>query len=61
MVGKRAKQLEPEVDVTFRAEGPGPSLAIRVRHMLKLALRACGLRCVSVNKLKAHEPPATKE
>ena len=48
----------PEVDVTFRAEGPGPSLAIRVRQFLKVALRRFGLRAVSINRLEAYEETA---
>lgn len=45
-----------EASVTFRAVGPGPPLVIRVRRMLKHALRECGLRCTSVNSLKPHDP-----
>ncbi len=32
----------------FRPEGQGPPAAIRVRRLLKAALRAYGLRCVTV-------------
>jgi len=31
--------------LVFRAEGPGPSTTIRVRRLLKAALRSFGLRC----------------
>jgi hypothetical protein len=34
--------------MTFRAEGAGPPAAIRVRRLLKAALRGYGLRCVSL-------------
>jgi hypothetical protein len=33
--------------LTFTPTGPGPAPAIRVRRLLKHALRSCGLRCVS--------------
>lgn len=32
--------------LTFRAEGDGPPVEIRVRRLLKAALRTYGLRCV---------------
>jgi hypothetical protein len=32
--------------LTFRAEGDGPPVAIRVRRLLKRALRSFGLRCI---------------
>jgi len=34
--------------LTFRTEGDGPPPTIRIRHLLKTALRACGLRCVAI-------------
>ncbi len=37
--------------LTFRAEGDGPPMECRVRRLLKLALRACRLRCVNVELL----------
>ena len=36
--------------VCFRPEGDGPPAAIRVRRLLKIALRCCGLRCVAVEQ-----------
>lgn len=39
----------PTWTVTLRPEGDGPPPAIRVRRLLKAALRAYGLRCVAVN------------
>lgn len=38
--------------VALRAEGEGPPTPIRLRHLLKSALRAWGLRCVSVEERK---------
>jgi hypothetical protein len=38
------------VTLTFRAEGGGPPLPIRVRHLLKFALRSLGLRCVTAHQ-----------
>jgi hypothetical protein len=35
--------------LSFRAEGPGPPVEIRVRRLLKAALRRYGLRCVDMN------------
>lgn len=35
----------------LRAEGPGPEGIIRLRRLLKCALRAFGLRCVDVREL----------
>jgi hypothetical protein len=48
---------EAEVwSLNFRAEGDGPPLAIRIRRLLKSALRAYGLRCVDFGLIA---PPAT--
>jgi hypothetical protein len=44
-----------EWPLTFRAVGPGPEPAIRVRRLLKAALRSYGLRCIS---LADHAEPA---
>jgi len=38
---------------TFRAvRGPWPPMLVRLRHLLKLAVRACGLKCVEVREIK---------
>jgi hypothetical protein len=43
----RQRTREAELwHLTFRAEGDGPPVAIRVRRLLKRALRSFGLRCV---------------
>jgi hypothetical protein len=34
--------------LTFRPEGDGPETAIRIKKLLKIALRSCGLRCTDV-------------
>jgi hypothetical protein len=43
--------------IKFKAEGPGPDAATRVRNLLKIALRSIGLRAVSV-AIAAEEPGA---
>ena len=35
--------------LTFQAEGDGPPVAVRVRRLLKAALRTYRLRCVAVD------------
>jgi hypothetical protein len=37
--------------LTFRSEGEGPPTVLRVRRLLKAALRAYGLRCVRVDEV----------
>jgi len=39
----------------FRAEGDGPPTAVRVRRLLKAALRAYGLRCVRIGEAEELE------
>lgn len=39
-----------EWTLKFRPEGAGPPTEIRVRRLLKVALRAFGLRCVDVTE-----------
>ncbi len=34
--------------VTLQPEGEGPDAVVRLRHLLKFALRSCGLRAVAV-------------
>jgi hypothetical protein len=46
--------------VTLRPVGDGPPVAVRLRHLLKLALRACGLRCLAVEKIAAGKPARGK-
>jgi len=36
--------------ITFRPRGPGPEPATRLKHLLKLASRACGLRCTALQE-----------
>ena len=40
-------RLPDDWTLTFRATGQGPPVAIRVRRLLKAALRSYGLRCIS--------------
>ena len=40
-------RLPDDWTLTFRATGQGPPVEIRVRRLLKAALRAYGLRCIS--------------
>lgn len=42
----------PTYRLIVRVQGPGPPPAIRVRRLLKLALRCCGLRCVEVEEIE---------
>lgn len=44
--------------VEFRPEGDGPPMAIRVRAMLKRALRQWGLRAVVVREVPADAKPS---
>ena len=39
-----ARPPEADVRITFRVSGEGPHGPIRVRRLLKYALRSCGLR-----------------
>ncbi len=41
--------------LTFRSEGDGPPIEIRVRRLLKMALRTCRLRCIDVKTAGPHE------
>ena len=56
-----SKKLPDDWHLTFRAEGQGPPVAIRVRRLLKAALRSYGLRCISHvhpdDKPAANAPP----
>jgi len=46
------------VQVSLKAEGPGPPVAIRLRRWLKAALRGYGLRCTAVDVVvKDSAPP----
>jgi hypothetical protein len=45
----------PLVRLTFRPLASAVPLAARVRRLLKVALRACGLRCVQVEELPTEE------
>jgi hypothetical protein len=48
---------EAEIRLTLRAlPGPWGPVAVRLRFLLKYALRTCGLKAVSVEELA---PPAT--
>lgn len=38
-------------ELTFRPEGDGPPVAARVKRLLKLALRSCGLRCIDAQRV----------
>lgn len=40
----------PAYRLTFRAEGDGPPAIVRVRRLLKIALRGYGLRCLAVEE-----------
>jgi hypothetical protein len=43
----------PEVwTLSFRPCGDGPDTAMRIKKLLQLALRVCGLRCVKLGELK---------
>lgn len=44
--------------LTVRGEGYGPSLPIRVRRLLKAALRHYGLRCVGIGIAGSTSPRA---
>jgi hypothetical protein len=54
-----ARVPPPTFAIELRPEGPGPPPAIRLRGLLKAALRRFGLRCVDV-RLVDPVPP-TKE
>lgn len=41
----------PAYRLTFRAEGDGPPAILRVRRLLKAALRGYGLRCEAVEEI----------
>lgn len=43
------------IDVSLRAEGPGPDIAIRLRRFLKGALRGYGLRCTAIAAVEAQD------
>ena len=43
--------------LTFRPTGAGPPFAVRIRHLLKTALRAYGLRCTRIAG-RIDDPPA---
>lgn len=43
--------------LTFCATGDGPPLAVRVRHLLKAALRSWGLRCTAITGTGGDDPP----
>ena len=47
MSNPRVDHRPDDWTLTFRATGQGPPVEIRVRRLLKAALRAYGLRCVS--------------
>jgi hypothetical protein len=40
--------------LTFKPVGDGPPACIRIRKLLKAALRACGLRCVKAEEMAAN-------
>ena len=44
--------------LAFRAEGDGPDTALRVKAMLKAALRHHGLRCVTMGEIDREESHA---
>ena len=44
--------LQSQITVTLRAEGPGPELPIRLRRFLKWSLRQAGLRCVQIGEVQ---------
>lgn len=45
-----------EVRLRLKAVGQGPPPAIRLRRLLKYALRNCGLRCLEIERAR---PPMT--
>ncbi|HEY8669056.1 MAG TPA: hypothetical protein VIL86_20570, partial [Tepidisphaeraceae bacterium] len=47
--------------LTLRPEGDGPPEACRVRRLLKLALRSCGLRCIDVRHEDTPRPTHADE
>lgn len=49
-----AAQQRSAWTLTFRAEGDGPPVELRVRRLLKAALRCHGLRCIDVSQAAAH-------
>jgi len=50
---------EPEKFViTVRAEGPGPPVPQRLKRLLKVMLRAYGVRCVRIAPETPPDPPA---
>lgn len=56
----------PQPDVTrwilsFRAEGDGPPVELRVRRLLKAALRCHGLRCVHVAEQVPQQAPGATQ
>jgi hypothetical protein len=48
----------PEVwPLVFKATGDGPPPAVRVRRLLKFALRGCGLKCIGYDAVLRRNPP----
>lgn len=43
----------PDYLIKVRPEGQGPEPVIRVRRLLKLALRVCRLRCIRIEEVAA--------
>ena len=58
MSNPRVDHLPDDWTLTFRATGQGPPVEIRVRRLLKAALRTYGLRCVRHAGTAANKPPA---
>ena len=48
--------LPPDIRLTLRPlTGAWVPVAVRLRRLLKFALRVCGLRCLSVEEIPANE------
>jgi hypothetical protein len=50
----------PQYVITLTPTGAGPPPIHRLRHLLKIALRTCGLRCIRHEEVAppASDPPA---
>lgn len=49
--------MSDRITITLEASKDGPPLAIRMRKLLKFALRSLGLRCVAC--ISENNPPAS--
>ena len=47
-LGRARDRLPGSYTLVLEPEGPGAPTTVRIRRALKMLLRSCGLRCVSV-------------